>query len=136
MIEKPRPELLTLSKTLNDGSILCNRFLKARKTKFGLVGTQGLTISNILYQPKRRMAAYRVTQDICFFPTGYNIILFEALLIYLQYVGFLSKASILDFIEDHGIGNVRHTPFNITVAAQLRMFAFYNLIIQELSLLF
>ena len=42
MIEKPLPDLLTLSTTLYDDSVLCNRFLKARKAQIWAGGNAGV----------------------------------------------------------------------------------------------
>ena len=43
MIQKPRPDLLTLSTTFYDLSVSCNIFSKAEMRQFGASGTQGLT---------------------------------------------------------------------------------------------
>ena len=42
MIEKPRPDLLTLATTFYDVSVLCNRFLKARKAQIWVSGNKGV----------------------------------------------------------------------------------------------
>ena len=42
MIEKPRPDLLTLSTTFYDGSVSRNLFLKSEMRQFGASGTEGL----------------------------------------------------------------------------------------------
>ena len=42
MIEKPRPDLLTLSTTFYDVSVLCNRFLKAQKAQIWQGGNAGV----------------------------------------------------------------------------------------------
>ena len=41
MIEKPRPDVLTLSQTFYDLSVSCNLFLKTAMRKFGAAGTEG-----------------------------------------------------------------------------------------------
>ena len=46
MIEKPRPDLLTLSTTFYDVSVLCNLFSKAEMRQFGASGTDGLISKN------------------------------------------------------------------------------------------
>ena len=56
MIQKPRPDLLTLSTTFYDLSVSCNLFSKAEMRQFGALGTQGLT-----YTHRVKGSSFRVT---------------------------------------------------------------------------
>ena len=47
MIGKPRPDLLTLSTTFYDISVLCNRLSKARKTQIWLSGNAGVKLTRV-----------------------------------------------------------------------------------------
>ena len=71
MIEKPRPELLTLTTTFYDATVSRNLFSKAEMRQFGASGTEGLntnftdkgknfglTNHDELYNPKNENKEY------------------------------------------------------------------------------